>query len=246
MLLGISVKDKIGLGDQIQFTSLPENYFRHTGRMLVDTAKCWIFDHNPYVLRDYSVPPKLVYELWNFQPHPKPKRPVWLSLAEKHASILNIPVVQKFPRLYVHEDFPFHKREKILLHTHGRSHGPMPDHVIEHVLKKYKGMPLFHICTPSDPDLGIPRLQTPTIWDLVKEISEARMLIGQDSGPSWIAACYPDIIVKKLRTRPTPEHFKEWVPLDVSNIHAQWDDRTHQVFNPTGDDIGFTASYKRL
>lgn len=244
-MIGISVKPTIGIGDAVQYTSVPENYYRATGTKLCEIGTHWVFDHNPYLIRG----PQILedsFELWNYNPHPKPKTPVWLSLAEKHASILKVPVVQKYPRLYIHEDFSYEKREMILVHTHGRSHGEMPSHVIDHVLTKYWGMPLYHIGLPTDQEIGIPKISTKTIWDLVKVISQARMLIGVDSGPSWIANCYPDVIVKKLRMKPTPEYFKDWVPLDPNNIHSQWDDRMHQVYNPTEDDIGFTSSYRRI
>lgn len=246
-MIGISIKRNIGIGDAVQFTSAPENYFRATGNKLADMNSHWVFDHNPYVERNYTGNLNAVYEMWDFTTNrPKPRDSIYQSLAEKHCLVFKVPVVMKYPRLYVYEDFPMAKREKILFHTQGRSNGAMPEHVIDHVLKKYKGMPLYHIGLPTDPDLGIPKIETPTVWNLAKEISECRMFIGQDSGPSWIANCYPDVVVKKLRMKPTPEIFKIWIPLDVHNIHSHWDDREHMVCNPTEDDIGFTASYKRL
>jgi hypothetical protein len=117
-------------------------------------------------------------------------------------------------------------------------------------LEKYGAMgftgDLYQIGVAKDIDLGIPRLITPTLWDLVREISEARMLIGMDSGPAWIAACFPDVIVKKLRTTPKADRFEDWVPLEIRNIHSHWDDRCHQIFNPTDFDIGFTSSYRKI
>jgi hypothetical protein len=244
---GISVKLTIGIGDAVQFTSVPENYFKTTGEKLVDVNKHWIFDHNPYILRD--VPARDTTELWDYfnpkTPIPRAKDSVFLSLAERHACMVGAKVFTKHPRLYIYEDYPFHKRELILLHTHGKSHGKMPDFVIDHVLKKYHGS-LMHVCLPGDPDLGIPKLETPTLWSLVETISRARMFIGMDSGPSWIASCYPDVVVKKLRMKPTLDVLKDWIPQQISNIHSYWDDRIFQVYNHSEDDIGFTLSYKRL
>lgn len=255
-MIAVSIRPEIGIGDALQFSSVPENFFRSTGRKLyVTTAeKLWFLDHNPFVCREVGKAPTQVIELWNFGSH-KPKyqwprvRPhnVYLSNAEIHAAVLNVPAILNRPRLYQFEDFPYAERHKILLHTHGRSHGTMPDEVIEHVVRKYGPTGhLFHVCTPDTPDIGLPRLMTPTLWDLAREISQARLFIGVDSGPSWIACCYPDIVVKVLRTKPTPEYFKNWVPLEVDNIHSHWDDRCRQVFNPTPEDIGFTYSYKKI
>lgn len=257
-MLGISIKPTIGIGDALQFSSLPENYYQATGNRLIDVSRPWFFDFNPFVVRDgrnhLKAVPEKVIEMWNFSPKqfdwPVPKErdaKVYLSNAEIWAGVFNVPASLNRPRLYMHEDYPFKDREIILLHTHGKSHGVMPDHVITHVLKKYgPTKQLYHIGPKDTPDLRIPKIGTATLWDLAAVISKARMLIGVDSGPSWIAACYPDVVVKKLRTKPVAERFKNWVPLEIGNIHSHWDDRCHQIFNPSEQDVGFTSSYRKI
>ncbi len=254
-MIGISIKPYIGVGDALQFSSLPENYFRAKGEKLFDVSRPWFFDYNPYVCRDDKETPTLVRELWNFGPHQKyewPKlrtRPtnVYLSNAEIWAMVLNVPTIKlNRPRLYRYEDFPYQNREMILLHTHGRSHGTMPDHVIEHVLRKYgPTRKLYHIGVDC-PDLGITRIKTNTLWDLANVISRAKMVIGMDSGPAWVASCYPDVVVKKLRAKPSVDVLKDWVPLEMANIHAHWDDRSQQIFNVSEYDVGFTSSYRKI
>lgn len=254
-IIGISIKENIGLGDKIQYSSVPENYFKSTGRKLVDVSKPWFFDYNPYVLR--GVKPDKIVELWNFptvDPWKNPRKfptdpPVYLCNAEVPAARLGVKTYLNRPRLYRFEDFPFETREKILLHTHGKSHGAMPDHVIDHVIQKYGKLgTLFHIGLPSDPDIGIPKISTPTLWDLARVLSEARVFIGVDSGPSWVAACFPDVISKKVKLRYVAgqKELCDWVPLEIKNVHAHWDDRAFQICNPTGDDVGFTSSYLRI
>lgn len=251
---GISIKPTTGVGDQLQFSSLPENYFKATGEKLVDISRPWFFDYNPYVSRIDEKPEK-VTELWNFSPQtwtwPNPRterRPaVYTSNAEIWASLFGVPVVLNRPRLYRHEVLPFTSRQKILLHTDGWSHGQMPDHVINHVVRKYVSTGQLYLVGKSVPTiLGLPIIETPTLWDLALEISQARMFVGMDSGPSWIAAAYPDVIVKKVRTKPASHVFAKWVPLEIANVHSHWDDRCHQVFNVTEDDIGFTSSYRKI
>lgn len=250
-MLGIEIRKEIGVGDALQFSSLPENYYRATGKKLLDVSKPWFFDHNPYVTRTVSFVPSKTLQLWNFghadkYEWPRPRAEVYLSNAEIHAAVLGVPVVLNRPRLYKYEDTPFEKRSAILLQTRGISHGTMPKHVIDHVVKKYKPTGrLYHIGTPN-PEVNLPQITTPTLWDLARVISEASLFIGVDSGPGWIAACYPDVTLKILRTKPTPDIFKSWVPLQIQNIHSHWDDRCRQVFNPSEDDCGFTYSYRRL
>jgi len=259
MMIGISIRPDIGLGDKLQFSSLPENYFRATGRRLFDVSRAWIFDHNPYVERNRIPAEGLTdtRELWNFpqrEPWANPRAfktdpTVYLSNAEVTAARFKVPVVLNRPRLYRFEQYPFELRTQILLHTSGKSHGQMPDYVVDHVIKKYgRTGNLFQIGLPTDPDFGIPKLETKSLWDLAEVISKARMFIGVDSGPSWIAACYPDVVSKKIRLRHVhgQKPFHEWVPLEINNLHAHWDDRIFQICNPTEDDLGAFPSYKRL
>ena len=256
--LAISIKPTIGVGDALQFSSLPENFYRQTGKKLIDISQPWFFDHNPFVLRNRVADPSISQELWNFSPShypwPRPTRKgpfqpqVYLSNAEIWAELFGVPVVLNRPRLYRFEEvMPYHDRKIILLHAQGKSHGRMPEHVIKHVIRKYGPTEcLYEVGLPGTPDIGIPKIVTPNLWDLAKVLSEARMFIGVDSGPAWIASCYPDVVVKKLRTRPSPEYFKSWVPLEIDNVHAHWDSREHLVYNISEDDVGFTWSYRRI
>ncbi len=250
MTRGISINHHIGIGDAIQFSSVPENYFRATGDRLIDTSQPWFFDHNPYVIRDKRIIPTHTQELWNFPrkynwPIVRPER-LYLSNAEIHAAVMQVPVVLNRPRLYQFEDFPYENRKRILLHIDGRSHGYMPDHVIKHVIDKYGPTGNLYQVGESRKDIGIPKIKTPNLWNLAEVISTARLFIGMDSGPSWIAACYPDVVVKKLRMKQKPEQLVNWIPLSESNVHSHWDDRLHTTYNPSEDDVGFTYSYRRL
>lgn len=264
-MIGISIKSTIGLGDGIQFSSLPENYYRHTGHKLIDVSRPWFFDENPYLNKDPNAVPNKVIELWNFSPtqydwpnprntsqqpgdwKPTPKKPfVYLSNAEIWASLLGVNVVLNRPRLYRFEDHPYEKREMILLQTLGKSHGQMPDHIVHHVISKYSSTKqLFHIGPGNT--FGLQHIETTSFWELARLISKAKMFIGLDSGPSWVASCYPDVVNKVVRVKPNPPELLEtWVPLEIGNIHSFWDSRERVVYNTTDDDIGFTYSYKRL
>lgn len=253
MRLGISIRRDIGLGDGLIYSSLPENYYFATGERLIDVSRPWFFDHNPFVDREST--PDEVREMWNFSPTqykwPRPRfeeRPqVYLSNAEIWASLFGVPTVLNRPRLYRFEGFPYKDRKKIIIHTAGVSHGEMPDHVIEHIKEKYASTGELYQIGTGRLARGIRHIETKTPWDLAEVISQAKLFIGMDSGPSWIACCYPDVVTKKLRMKPNPpEMLHDWIPLEIRNIHSHWDDRTHQVFNSTLRDIGFTYSYRRL
>ncbi len=249
--IGFTIR-KVGIGDGIQFTSLPENFYHMTGEKLIDVSRPWYLDHNPFVIRD--VEPEKTTELWNYPKlydWPKIRDSIYLTNAEVHANVFGLrnPVLNR-PRMYQFEDFPFYDRKSILFHPFGKSHGSLPDEVIDHVLKKYKNKThLYQIGLSSEPDLGIKRIKTETMWDLVKVISECRMLIGVDSGPAWIASCFPDIVTKKIRVQFQKGYCEpqDWVPMDVKNEHSFWDDTTlFKIFNCTKKDLGFTRSYLEL
>lgn len=51
-----------GMGDKIQFSSLPETFYKWHGVRLIDATNCWVFDHNPYVRRDVKKSLKVKFE----------------------------------------------------------------------------------------------------------------------------------------------------------------------------------------
>lgn len=248
--IGITIR-QVGIGDGVQFTSLPQNYFKATGHKLIDVSQPWYFDHNPYVLR--NVKPAQLKELWNYPKlyeFPKVRPNVYMTNAEIHCAVLGIKNPHLIrPKLYRFEHFPFSERKEILFHPFGRSHGSLPRKVILHILNKYKDSNLVQIGLEKDPDLGIQRHVTPNLWSLTEVISKARMLIGIDSGPSWIASCYPDVQIKKIRTKFQFGYCepKDWVPLWYDNPHSYWDDRgLFKIYNCFEEDVGFTESYLKL
>ncbi len=252
-MIGISIRKDIGIGDALQFSSLPENYYRSTGQKLIDVSRPWFFDFNPFVVRDDEAKPSEVVELWNFPKiyeWPRPRETVYLSNAEIWASLFKVKAPLARPRLYRFEDFPFRERKAIFFQTTGKSHGELPDYVVHHVVKKYGSTnELYQIVgNKDDKDIGIPRIEPATLWDLAETLSRARMFIGPDSGPSWVAACYPDVVIKKTRIK-WQHGYKEsgdWVPLEIDHHHSHWDDRAFQIYNLSEDDLGFTQSYRKI
>lgn len=249
---GIWVSEKIGIGDAVQFTSVPENYFRQFGEKLADHNRHWVFDHNPYVDRVSEKVDESI-NLWDLHCLNSPKevngRTFFQSNAHAHARHFKYQIRLNRPRLYAHEHFPFYQRNEILLHVKGRSHGQLPLQVVEHVLEKYGIERITLIGSAADwiYDLPMPaRRETKNIWDLVALIARARMLIGPDSGPSWIAQCYPDVLVKKVRLLPSVEALHDWMPLEWCRLGSHWDDRSAMVYNPSDDDAGFTWSYRKI
>lgn len=258
----------LGIGDALQFSSLPENFFRNYGQCLIDIDHHWIFDHNPYVIRsenNVENTPEIIIDLWQDYEHLKcnmrklssaPR--VFTSNAEAILSVMaNIfsgrpKVFLNRPRLYKFEEHNFETRKLILIHTTGRSNGEMPDFLIKHILDKYKNTgDLIQIAGPKDKIIdGLGVIRPINLWAAAELISQARMFIGPDSGLAWIAACYPDVRVKKIRlTQPwgVVGNWHDWVPLRLGHPASHWDDLSlFQLYNLEDFDSGIFKSWRKL
>ena len=237
--LGIDIKDCPGIGDKIQFTSMPENYFKTFGKKMVDVNCEWVFDHNPFVIR--GVEADSILKPWA-QFHPSPKHYTWRSLAERNAQYMKATVFLRHPRLYRFEDL---KQTEIVVHTTGKSQGFMPEHVLSHIRKAYPNA--IQVGAKSDVTLGTHDWRGAEFWDVIKIIAQARVFIGVDSSLSWIAACYPKTWNKKLLAQYTDEEkLENYTPMIPYAPHSHWHDTTASYYNVFERDVGFTYSYLKL
>jgi hypothetical protein len=263
-MLGISIAGAAGLGDTLQFASFPENHFRNTGEKVVDVDHCWIFDHNPYVVRDAQA--DRVINLWT-EPWPAKSglqtrqfvdRPILFSLAERHASILGHTAYLRHPRLYRFEDLPL-LRNRVVVHTTGKDlppvveHGEdrrrvLPEQVIEFVRDRYRDCEILQVGARDDVDAHVTDCRgIPDLWDVVKIIAQAGIYIGVDSGPYWIAECFPRIFRKRVLVQYPPEFLrKAFVPMHALNPNWHWHDHSCLYYNRSEDDAGVTYSYLKL
>ena len=263
-MLGISLGGAQGLGDQLQFSSVPENHYRNTGEKVVDVDRSWIFDHNPYVVRDAT--PDRVVDLWatpfplrNGITHEQyAAKPVFFSLAERTSSIFGHVAYLRHPRLYRYEDLP-RIDKRVVLHTTGKRLPPvtaqgedaprvLTEEIIEHVRSAYRGWEIVQVGSKDDLDARVVDCRgLPDIWEMVKVVAQASVFIGVDSGPYWVAACYPHIFRKKVLMQYPPEHLRNrFVPMHAINLHVHWHDLSCLYFNRTRDDAGVTYGFPKL
>jgi hypothetical protein len=263
-MLGITFRGAQGLGDQLQFSSFPENHFRNTGEKVVDLDRSWIFDHNPYVTRDAT--PDRTVDLWTAawpfkggMTHEQyAARPIFFSLAERTSAILNQMAYLRHPRLYRFEDLPLLEK-RVVLHTTGKRIAPnagqgedaprvLSGEIIEHVRTTYRAHEVIQVGAKEDVDAHVVDCRgLEDIWEMVKIVSQASIFIGVDSGPYWVAACYPRIFRKKVLMQYPPEHLRRaFVPMHVPNPHVHWHDASCLYFNRSVDDAGVTYGYPKL
>jgi hypothetical protein len=261
-VLGISLAGAVGLGGVLVFSSFPENYYHNTGEKVIDLDRAWVFDHNPFVLRGYK--PTQVVNLWS-EPWPHTSRssskeffnrPVLGSVAERTASIFNHIAYLRHPRLYLYEDLPT-LDNRIVIHTTGKTFAPsagedkekvLSKKIIGFIRKRYKDHELIQVGSRGDMSANIIDCRgLKSIWETVKIIAQARMFIGVDSGPSWIAASYPRIFNKKILMQYSPEFLRtSFIPMHSLLPHQHWFDTSFMYFNRSENDAGITYSYLKI
>jgi len=262
-MLGVTLRGAVGMGGIMVFTSFPENYYRNTGEKVIDLDHTWIFDHNPFVVRDRN--PTQIVNLWS---HPWPglstqgsaadfvAKPVLSSVADRTASIFNQIAYLRHPRLYLHEDLPV-VHNRVVIHTTGQMFTPsmgedakkiLSREIIEHIRKQYNNYEVIQIGLRDDIDAQVIDCRgLDDIWETVKIIAQARIFIGVDSGPSWIAASYPRIFSKKVLMQYSPEFLRRsFIPMHSLIPHHQWFDASFMYFNRSTDDAGVTYSYLKI
>jgi ADP-heptose:LPS heptosyltransferase len=120
--------------------------------------------------------------------------------------------------------------------------------IIDHVCDRYRSHEIIQIGSREDVDARVVDCRgLDDIWEVAKIISQASVFIGVDSGPYWIAACYPHIFRKKvLMQYPTAYLRTTFVPMHMLNPHVHWHDTSCLYYNRTQEDAGVTYSYLKL
>jgi hypothetical protein len=241
------------MGDWLLASSFPENVFKLRNEKVIDVYKSWVFDYNPYVVRDVKA--ERIIDIM----------PAWVEYAR------NSPVIYSFsdslltmfldykgqpllrhPRLYRYEDLEMIP-DRIVLHIEGGRNKPTPrfmdEQVINFILDKYKNYDIIQVGGKNDRIIeGTKNCLGADIWESVKIISQCAMFIGVDSGPLHIAQAYPRINRKMIVTkaqfdRDWPEHYWPMNPKDHFSFWYDWD---INYFNEFDRDIGITTSYNSI
>jgi len=248
------------IGDRLIFSALPEMVFEQTGKKVVDLDPKgfnWFWDNNPFVVRDEKVKRIVPLQLIADQStHGRYYRnlPNFLSIVDKYCSIFGLECTIRHPKLYKYEN---EKRnpKKVILTTQGALDEMMggemydrilSDEIIEQIKNNYKEYDIIQIGSKGDKDAGVIDKRGLSIWESVKEVSEASIYIGVNTGVMWIASCYPHIAKKVILCQYSEESLKYFIPMNVDDHHTVWCDYSNQFFNATNRDIGITTSYLKI
>lgn len=244
--IGIVTPDYLGIGDKVQFASIPENFYKNYGEKLIDLSNCWVYDHNPYILR--NVEPEKTISFWN-QPY---KYENYLNRFDYLNSLLKIPkIFCRTPRLYKYENPSNVIQNKVCLHAQGKSSKhTLSKKIIDTIKDRYSNYEIIQIGGDKDIDCEVIDFRGSDMWEMVEHIATSSIFIGVNSGPMNIATCYPHINKKILLNLGEGEFSKRQVekfhPLSIEHHLFSWIDYGWQYFNDTEVDIGCTYSYNKI
>ena len=247
--IGIITPDYLGIGEKVQFASIPENFYKNYGEKLIDLSNCWVYYHNPYILR--NVEPEKTISFWN-QPY---KYENYLNRFDYLNSLLKIPkIFCRTPRLYKYENPSNVIQNKVCLHAQGKSSGhTLSEEIIEKIKERYSKYDIYQIGGQQDIDCGVIDCRGSSMWETVKHIATSAIFIGVNSGPMNIANCYPHINKKLILLTEKGHHNvsveeleKNATPLWSGNHYFNWVDYGWQYYNDSAIDIGITYTYNKI
>ena len=252
--------DKIG--DGLIYSSCPENFHLSGKGKILDIEKIWFLDHNPFVVRNTSCNQHIDMQSFanatTFFNYGRSGLPCFLSVADRFNTKFGVQTRLRHPRLYKYEDLP-KIPNRVVVHTTGDVNEPialyedcgavMQDQVMDVIAENYKQYDIVQVGGKDDVpfERGCTDKRGLPIWDSVKEIAEAAIFIGVDSGPMNIALCYPRTQIRCYEPQfPAMVWENFYVPMDANFPHNQWKDWGIKIFNRYDVDLGVSYSYTKL
>lgn len=243
-MIGLILHEYLGIGDKIQFTHIPENIFKSTGKKIFDISNSWVFDNNPYVERNIlSETVDLTIDLWLFSQ--QMPRDGFKSHADRFFQCFNklynfnIEPMLRHPRLYLYENEEI-RPDRVIVHTTGKSEiMPLNEKVIQAIQNNYKNYEIIQIGGYEDKPTPFKKMLGLNFFDTAKLIATSSIFIGVNSGMMNIANCYPRVNKKIL----IPRNLDIFCPMSNDNV---WFDHGTTFFNYTEQDYGATFSYLKI
>lgn len=252
------ILDGFGLGDNLILSSLPENFYKNTGKKLAGICQRGILKYNPYI--DNSEQPikwfhaseicdeasRLTRKTDLIKTKGIPVDDIkTFSIPDRHRYVFSLPKLYlRHSRLYIHENSQIIPN-KICVNTSGKSiGGQLSDNVIEQIRINYSNYKIVQIGGLNDKSFpGAENKLGLDIFETAKEISESAIYIGVDSGNFHIANCYPRVTKKIFYNYFDECALNRYTPLYTD---AVWWEFNIQSFNNFEYDIGATMSYLKI
>ena len=242
MEFAIDIEGADAIGDKVQLSSIPEAFYKKYGQKLIDVKKCWIFDYNPYVVRDVDFPElkfkdkngkrfylpiiysndfKDVRRLWRKDSHISSlSRSYWFYIAAGINPTYDMLKLDfpRGPRLYKYEDPKNVNPTQIAIHV-GPSNSAgryIPDSILKTIKQRYPNYDIIQVGSIKDNSSPFTDKRGVGLWESVKIIAQSAIFIGINSGPMHIANCYPHINKKYLITSNVDASISTYTETDKS------------------------------
>jgi hypothetical protein len=215
-------------------------------------SKTWVYDYNPYVLRD--IKPDIVLDMnekiSNSYKCYDTKYPT--SMAWILSKMLDINLFLRHPRLYRFED-NIPNENLIAIHTTAKGNDPtrqghIPENILTHLFQIYKDYKIFQVGGKDDFKIKSPNVFDKTglnYWDTAEIISKCLAFIGMNSGHTILANCFPRV-QKKVILSSGP-YLQTMIPeSQIAGSYGNWIDFNWQYYNNTENDIGVSMSYLKI
>ena len=241
-MIGIVINQAIGIGDRAQFTHFPENIFKLTGEKVIDLSNDWVFDYNPYVVRDTTEIPSVIIDLWAVSHNFTNEN--FLSYADRFLIkyLGKDKIFCRGPRLYRFEDLkPI--PNQVVVHLTGKSvKTPISIEIINQIQETYSNFEIIQIGGLNDRKTPFINRLGLGMWETIELIASSSVYIGINSSFMLAALAYPRISTKIIMN---DVELNQFIPLGSKN-NWTWLDHNVQYFNQTEDDIGVTHSYLKI
>lgn len=242
----------------------------------ITNPKIWAFKYNPYVefiteeeaktFPKISLIPDCRITAQTEQYENVMKCNIANSQTEYMCVNLNFNDIRlRHPRLYIYEDSRI-KSNKVVVHTTGSdrtrdgeqairfSSGEdsvriMSDEVLDSIKKNYADYDIVQVGGKDDKPLGGSSVNLSgklDLWETAKEISEAAVFIGVNSGPMHIANCYPRVNKRIVLQEFPLETLMTFRPSDTRNWLFSWIDPSGVYFNKYNQDVAYTFSHTKI
>lgn len=244
----------IHCGDQLVFTSLPENFYKNTGEKLINVENLHFFSQNPYVIQGSEIHPNTLTrvetrDLWNFS-FGRVETDTCKTFAEEICKRWDLKKIYKNrPDFYIYQNNRPYPRN-ICIATTGKTVGAIPLKILRYIREKYRDYLVWQIGGLSDVDAGadIDR-RGGTFFDSCKIISECEQLITIDSAPYWLGKMYPNCRLKIILVNKNEQECENFMPRgfpNPTNSWRGWLECGNEYFNVFEESLGITNSFLEI
>lgn len=243
---GIYLADYIGIGDKLQFGCLPENFYRNTGRKLVDLNNSYVFDYNPYVSRETVGLNNIeTVDLWKAD---WPSSSECLSKSERWCKYFDLETCfLRHPRVYIHENLPTEDK-LITVHTAGKTKGTFTNEIIGYINKNYRGYNIVQIGGKNDKETPFIDKRGLGFFQSAEIIARSQIFIGPSSAMYHLSRCYPrvrkKVVILDQDDTIDREKLKTFIP--YQNGYDDWLDFDTELYSESDHDIGVTRTFRKI